>query len=58
MDTEKLINKIVEKKSIVGILGLGRVGLPLATVFATKGIKVKGIEVNSKMVESIKNSRT
>ena len=57
MDTEQLINKIIEKKSIVGILGLGRVGLPLATVFATKGIKVKGIEVNHKMVESIKNSK-
>ena len=57
MNTEQLINKIIEKKSIVGILGLGRVGLPLATVFATKGIKVKGIEVNPKMVESIKNSK-
>ena len=57
MDVEQLINKIIEKKSIVGILGLGRVGLPLATVFATKGIKVKGIEVNHKMVESIKNSK-
>jgi UDP-N-acetyl-D-mannosaminuronic acid dehydrogenase len=57
MDTEQLINRIIEKKSIVGILGLGRVGLPLATVFATKGIKVKGIEVNHKMVESIKNSK-
>ena len=57
MDAEQLINKIIEKKSIVGILGLGRVGLPLATVFATKGIKVKGIEINHKMVESIKNSK-
>ena len=35
MDAEQLINKIIEKKSIVGILGLGRVGLPLPTVFAT-----------------------
>lgn len=57
MDAEKLIQKIIEKKSIVGILGLGRVGLPLATVFATKGIKVKGIEVNHEMVESIKKSK-
>ena len=57
MDTEKLIQKIIEKKSIVGILGLGRVGLPLATVFATKGIKVKGIEVNHEIVESIKKSK-
>lgn len=57
MDAEQLIKKIHEKKSIVCILGLGRVGLPLATVFATKGLKVKGIEVNHKMAEAIRNSK-
>ena len=57
MDSELLVKKIHEKNSVVCIIGLGRVGLPLATVFATKGLKVKGIEVNKDMRESIKNSK-
>jgi len=57
LDSELLVKKIHEKNSVVCIIGLGRVGLPLATVFATKGLKVKGIEVNKDMRESIKNSK-
>ena len=57
MNSEQLIKKIQEKKSIVCIIGLGRVGLPLATVFATSGLKVRGIEINRARIESIKNSK-
>lgn len=58
MDSKLIIKKIHEKKAIVCILGLGRVGLPLATVFATKGLKVKGIEVNKDRIGLIKNSKS
>ncbi len=34
-----LLNKINRKKSIIGIIGLGYVGLPLAVVFAKKKIQ-------------------
>ena len=57
MALDKLFEKVKNREASIAILGLGRVGLPLATVFATSGIKVKGIEINQKMVESIRNSK-
>ena len=57
MSLNLLVEKVKKKEIIIAILGLGRVGLPLATVFATKGLKVKGIEVNKDIRESIKNSK-
>lgn len=30
----------------VGIIGLGRVGLPVALVFASRGIQVIGMDIN------------
>jgi len=57
MALDKLFEKVKNREASIAILGLGRVGLPLATVFATRGIKVKGIEINQKMVESIRNSK-
>jgi len=57
MALDKLFEKVKNREVSIAILGLGRVGLPLATVFATRGIKVKGIEINQKMVESIRNSK-
>ena len=38
-DLEK---KIKDRKAVVGILGLGYVGLPLAREFAEAGVKVLG----------------
>jgi len=44
MDNRELLNKIENNEEIVGIIGLGYVGLPLAVSFAKKGIKVLGFE--------------
>jgi len=52
---DSLLNKVKNKEETVCILGLGRVGLPLASVFATSGLKVIGIENNKERLESIKN---
>jgi len=38
-----LERKIEKKQAVVGILGLGYVGLPLAREFATAGVKVLGL---------------
>lgn len=54
---EKLLEKIDKKEITIGVLGLGRVGLPLATVFANAGIKVIGIDVNNERLDLIKNSK-
>ena len=36
------------------ILGLGYIGLPTASTFAVNGIKVLGVDVNTKVVEALK----
>jgi len=51
-----LQDKIRKNKCTIGVLGLGRVGLPLATVFATKGLQVIGIDIDKNRIDSLKNS--
>ena len=40
---EELISKINTRTAVVGIIGLGYVGLPLALRYAEVGIKVIGL---------------
>lgn len=54
---EQLIQKIKQRSITISILGLGRVGLPLASVFASKGVKVIGIDVNEYRLKSIRDSK-
>ena len=48
-----LLDKINTRQARVAILGLGYVGLPLATVFADAGFSVIGIDLDKRKVESI-----
>ena len=41
---EQILRKIEKNEEVVGILGLGYVGLPLAVAFAKRGINVLGFE--------------
>ena len=41
----------------IAIIGLGYVGLPTAVIFATKGFKVIGIDIDPKKVESINEGK-
>lgn len=49
-----LEQKINDKSVVIGIIGLGYVGLPLAVEFGKK-YKVIGFDINSKRVEELKN---
>ncbi|MFH1719165.1 MAG: nucleotide sugar dehydrogenase, partial [Planctomycetota bacterium] len=42
--------KVENKKAVVGVMGLGYVGLPLAREFASAGLKVIGFDVDEKKV--------
>jgi len=42
-----------KSKYLVEVIGLGKAGLPLASVIADSGIKVIGVDINKKTVESI-----
>ena len=39
------------------VLGLGYIGLPTASIFATKGRRVLGVDVSASVVETINSGR-
>jgi UDP-N-acetyl-D-mannosaminuronic acid dehydrogenase len=55
---DELLEKTKSGRINVCVLGLGRVGLPFAAVLAKKGIKVFGIDINEKVIESIRNKKS
>ncbi|MFD3156163.1 nucleotide sugar dehydrogenase [Haloimpatiens sp. FM7330] len=50
---EKLIEKIQKKEAVIGVVGLGYVGLPLAVEKAKAGYKVIGFDVQEKKVNMV-----
>ncbi len=50
---KELENKILSRKAVVGIVGLGYVGLPLVVSFAEAGFKVLGFDVDAGKVKAI-----
>ncbi len=48
-----LLNQIQQRQALVGIIGLGYVGLPLARAFALKGYRVLGFDVDPHKVEKL-----
>ncbi len=50
---ESLINKIENKEAVIGVVGLGYVGLPLAVEKAKAGYKVIGFDVQASRVEQV-----
>lgn len=50
---EQLLNKIKNKDVIVGVVGLGYVGLPLAVEKAKAGFKTIGFDVQKKKVDMV-----
>jgi len=53
-----LRRKIDEGKVVVGVLGLGYVGLPLAREFATSGINVVGFDIDDGKVATLNKGRS
>ena len=49
----ELLEKIRDHSAVVGILGLGYVGLPLAVEFAKAGFRTIGFDVQAKKVQSV-----
>ncbi len=48
-----LRERIESKKALIGVIGLGYVGLPLACAFAKKGYRVLGIDRKKERVDSV-----
>lgn len=59
MNTKQtLMAKIANKDAIIGVVGLGYVGLPLAVTFADVGYRVIGIDNDVKKVESLNKGKS
>ncbi|HQJ41404.1 MAG TPA: nucleotide sugar dehydrogenase, partial [Exilispira sp.] len=54
---DDILKKISSKKVVVGILGLGYVGLPLAVAFAKNKVKVIGFDKSENKVKSVNISQ-
>ena len=50
---EELLDKVKNNKFTLGVLGLGRVGLPFAATFAHQGVRVLGADINKSHAETI-----
>jgi len=50
---KKLIKKLKDRSAKVAVIGLGYVGLPLATVFAEAGFSVIGVDPNQKKINML-----
>jgi UDP-N-acetyl-D-glucosamine dehydrogenase len=49
----ELLTRIRSRSAVIGIIGQGYVGLPLALVFEAAGFPVRGFDVDSKKVEAL-----
>lgn len=56
--SEKILNKLNERRAIVGVIGLGYVGLPLAVEFASAGLNVIGFDLDQSRVDAINAGRS
>ncbi|MBI4398170.1 MAG: nucleotide sugar dehydrogenase [Candidatus Omnitrophica bacterium] len=53
-----LAGKIENRSAKIAIIGLGYVGLPLATAFAKAGFEVSGVDIDVRKLQEIRNSKT
>lgn len=55
---QHLLDKISNRSAVVGVVGLGYVGLPLAVEFAQEGFRVIGMDVRPDKVASLNAGRS
>lgn len=55
MFKNELLEKIYAKTAVVGIVGLGYVGLPLAATFLNKGFRVIGFDIDAAKIKMLTN---
>ncbi len=55
---QQLINKLTDKTAVIGIVGLGYVGIPLAIRYAEVGYKVLGFDIDAEKIEKISAGKT
>ena len=49
----KMLESIHDRSAVVGIIGLGYVGLPLAIQFGKQGFKVIGFDLDTRKIDHL-----
>jgi UDP-N-acetyl-D-glucosamine dehydrogenase len=55
---EPLLKKLKSKRAVVGVVGLGYVGLPLVHLFASKGFRVLGFDIDEAKTRKLNQGRS
>jgi UDP-N-acetyl-D-glucosamine dehydrogenase len=55
---DRLIEKILKRDALIGIIGMGYVGLPLVLSFCEADFRVLGFDVDSKKVATLKRGKS
>src|SRR2546426_11032391 len=55
---EKVQSRIQLRTAEVGVVGLGRVGLPLAVAFAEAGFSVLGFDIDAEKIKKLKTGQS
>ncbi len=58
LDISKLSKNIIEKKTVIGVLGLGQVGLPTALCILNANYRVVGIDRDEKLIKHIASGKS
>jgi len=54
---DELLKAVENKKIVVCVIGLGRIGLPTAAIFANYGFKVLGSDINKTVVDEVNSGQ-
>ena len=55
MPLSELLQKIADRQAMIGVIGIGYVGLPVACSFAKAGFQVIGVDLKPELVEHLNN---
>lgn len=55
---KQLVDKLVSKKAVIGIVGLGYVGLPLMLRYCEAGYKVIGFDIDQSKVDTLNQGKS
>ncbi len=55
---QQLVNKLTDKTAVIGVVGLGYVGIPLALRYAEAGYKVLGFDIDQSKIDKISSGKT
>ncbi|MCY3411868.1 MAG: nucleotide sugar dehydrogenase [Candidatus Heimdallarchaeota archaeon] len=58
LSEEMMKEKINQRETRVCVVGLGKMGLPLAMVFTHAGFNVSGLDISEELVEMLNNGKT